>query len=187
VSERRVTQRYVHGLLQAVEQPTHLDQIEQSLQQIATLLRQNREVKVFLYHPTIARERKKRLLRAIIGDGAPVILKRFCDYIIEKKRERILEHLAAEFKEAADALRGIARARVTAATELSESQRDRLRSALETMLQKKVVCDQYLDPSLIGGLQVMVGTHIFDGSVKGRLQRLQKHLLEEVGTMRAAS
>lgn len=187
MSERRVARRYVQGLLLTVEQPSHIDDIEQALLQLDTVVRQHPDVRRFLYHPTISRERKKRLLRSIIGDGAPELLKRFCDYIIEQKRERILDCLYAQYKEAADELRGIVRARVTAAAELSPSQSDRLRTALETMLKKKVVCDVYTDQSLIGGLQVMVGTYIIDGSVKGRLQRLQKHLLEEIATMRAAS
>ncbi|MCX8044695.1 MAG: ATP synthase F1 subunit delta [Desulfobacterota bacterium] len=187
MSERRIARRYVQGLLQAVEDPGLIDRIEQSLLQLDKMLRENRDVRVFLYHPTISRERKKRLLHAIAGETAPAMLKRFYEYIIDKKRERILGHLAPEYREVADGLRGIVRARVTAAVALVPSQSERLQTALETVLQKKVVCDVQTDRSLIGGLQVMVGTSFFDGTVKGRLQRLQKHLLEEVATLRAAS
>lgn len=187
MSERRATRRYVQGFLGVVQQHGLMDQVEQALHLIDTLLKQDKDVKTFLYHPTISRERKKGLLRKMLGDTVPGILTGFLDYVIEKKRERILESLYAEFKDAADALRGIVRARVTAATELTAGQSSRLQAELEKLLQKKVVCEFQRDQALIGGMQVMVGTHIFDGSVTGRLQTLQKHLLDQVGNLRTGT
>lgn len=184
MSERRVARRYVEGFLLAVREQGLIDRAEEALRRIDTVLHEHKEVRRFLYHPTIPRSRKQKLLRSIAGDGLPEVFIRFLDLIIEKKRERILEHVYAVFREAADSLRGIVRATVTAATDLSDAQRGRLQAEFETLMGKKVVFDTRRDPSLIGGLRVMVGTHIFDGTVTGRLQRLQKHLLENVGTLR---
>lgn len=187
MSERRATRRYVQGFLQVVQQQGLIDQVEQALHLFDTQLTQNKDVKTFLYHPTISRERKKSLLRKVLGDTVPGILKSFLDYVIEKKRERILESLYAEFKDAADALRGIVRAKVTSAVELTAGQSSRLQAELEKLLQKKVVFEFQRDQSLIGGMQVMVGTHIFDGTVTGRLQTLHKHLLDQVGNLRTGT
>lgn len=185
MSERRVTRRYVEGFLQVVQEQGLIDRVEEALCRIDAVLRDRKDVRRFLYHPTIARSRKKKILRSIAGDGLPEAFTRFLDLLIEKKRERILEHVCAVFREAADDLRGIVRATVTAATDVTDAQRVRLQAELEKLLGKKVVFDIRRDPALIGGMQVMVGTRIFDGTVTGRLQRLQKHLLENIGTLRA--
>lgn len=183
MTERRVTRRYIQGFIQVAHEKGLLDQAEQALKNLDRLLKENTELKNLLYHPAISRTRKKSLLQKINGDTAPDIFKRFMDYIIEKKRERILESLYGEFKDAADELRGIVRAKVRSAASITKDQVARLQTELETSLKKQVLFEFETDTTLLGGLQVIIGTHILDGSISGRLFRLHKHLLEEVSSL----
>lgn len=187
MSQVRVTRRYVQGLLEAAQADNALDAVERALATIDAVLADNREFRSLLFHPAIARSRKKDLLRKIAGDGAPAVVTRFTDFVIEKKREHIFTEVYAEFREAADGLRGIMRARVTAACEPTAGQRERLQGQLEQALGKKVVLEVKVDPALVGGMQIMIGTYILDGSIAGRIGRLAKYLQEEIGNIKSVA
>jgi F-type H+-transporting ATPase subunit delta len=60
---------------------------------------------------------------------------------------------------------------------LSEAQRQAVAKALEAKVGQKIVLEAEVDPSLIAGLQVQIGSELYDGSVKGRLDRLGRQLL----------
>lgn len=177
--EPRGIQRYVQGFIQRVHEQNRIHEVERALKSLDDLIRENREIKAVLHHPTLSRDRKKKLLRELLGDGSPGILFAFIDYVIEKKRERILEFLYHEYKKAADRLQGIVRARVRSAVELTEEQAKKLKATLEKSLGKSIELECEVDPGLLGGLQVLIGSNIIDGSVTGRLNRLHRHLLAQ--------
>ncbi len=183
----RVTRRYVQGVIEAAQSEGMLDGVEAALATIDAALKDNKDFCNLLFHPMIPRSRKKDLLRKIMGDGAPAVVTSFTDFVIEKKREQIFAAVYDEFRQAADALRGTMRAEVTAAYELTADQVQRLTGQLEQALGKKVLIEVKLDTALLGGMQIMIGTYILDGSITGRLGRLAKHLQEEVGNIKSAA
>lgn len=185
--ERKVTRRYVQGFIQAVQGQDQVDAVEQALKSIDELLKENKEFKNLLYHPTISRARKKDLLRKLAGEKVPPVLNRFTDFLIEKKRERILEAVYGEFKQAADELRGIVRVKIHASHEMTQQQVLRIQAELERSLNKRAILEIVIDRNLLGGLQIMIGTHIFDGSVSGRLNRLHKYLQDEVSNLKTVA
>jgi F-type H+-transporting ATPase subunit delta len=187
VTQLRVTRRYVQGVIEVAQSQGQVDAVEQALQTIDTVIKENRDFRNLLFHPTISRDRKKSLLHKIIGDQVPSVVKNFTDLVVEKKRESILASAYGEFKAAADDLRGIMRARVTAACQPTKEQIDRLQAQLEQTLHKKVVIEILVDKALMGGMQIMIGTYILDGSVSGQLGRLYKHLQEEVGNIKSVA
>lgn len=187
MTQLRVTRRYVRGIIEAAQAEGKIDAVEQGLHTIDAALKENRDFRSLLFHPTVSRVRKKDLLHTIIGDGAPAVLTSFTDFVIEKKREQILASVYGEFKEAADALRGIMRARVMVAYQPTAEQEEKLKIQLERVLNKKVIIEIKVDPALLGGMQIMIGTYILDSSISGRLGRLSKHLQEEVSNIKSAA
>ncbi len=187
MTERRITRRYVQGFLEVAREQNCVEEAEQALRRVDDLLNREPDIIRILHHPTVSRERKKSLLREFLGDGAPEALKRFTDYVIDKKRERILPFIYEQYREAADTLRGLVRARVCSAADLTGAQVERLSGELEKRLDKRVELDCAVDKALLGGMQVFIGTYVIDGSVTGRLNRLHKHLLEEVGQLKTVA
>jgi len=177
--EPRVTKRYVQGLIQVASDAQCVDQLEQELGFVDNVFTQNPNLLALLSRPTVSRPRKKELINAVLGANLSPVLRRFLDYVVDKKRENILSHLYEQYKKEADELRGIVRAQVRSATALSSQQQERLAHALEGVLGKRVACTCETDRALLGGLQVVIGTYIIDGTVIGRLSRLHKHLLEQ--------
>lgn len=175
--EPRITRRYVQGFIQAAHEKDCVGEVEQVLKNVDRIIKQEQSIKDILGHPVISREHKKKIFRRLIGEEAPETLQNFVDYVIDKKREGLLEFLYDEYRKAADTLRGILRAKIKSAAALTGAQVEKLRGELEKKLGKKVELECEVDKILVGGLQIFVGTYIIDGSVSGRLNRLQKHLL----------
>jgi F-type H+-transporting ATPase subunit delta len=155
-----------------------LDAVEKALDSFDAMLRDNPAITSVLYHPTVSRAKKQDMVRALLDDAPPELIRFLC-HIIEKKREHLLMDVCAEFKNAADTARGIVRGRVRSAAPLREAQQERLAGGLSAALGKQVKLESDIDAGLLAGLQVFVGSYAIDGTLKSRLARLHKHLLEE--------
>jgi F-type H+-transporting ATPase subunit delta len=181
--ERKVTRRYVYGLLHAAQEHSCVDEIEKILKTLDHIIRGSETTNI-LYHPVISRERKRKLLHNLLGDNLPHILNRFFDYVINKKRERIFGSLYEEFKKAADTFRGVITAKVRTAVNLTGNQVLALKKELEKTLGKIVEIEVAVDKTLLAGLQIFVGTYVIDGSIAGRLSLFHRHLQHKLGQLK---
>ena len=178
---KRITKRYIKGFLQAAIDSDCVESVERSLKEFDRVLRENSVVPDVIFHPTVPRMNKKRILKELLEEGAPELLKHFIDYVIDKKRERIFSFLYEEYKIAVDQLKGIVSAKVRSAMALSKQQAENISGLLEQKLDKKVELECEVDEKLIGGLQVFLGSYIIDCSAKCRLDKLHKKMLESAG------
>jgi F-type H+-transporting ATPase subunit delta len=97
--------------------------------------------------------------------------------VLDRRRTALLPEILNAFDERLDARRGIVRADVVSARELTETERDDLRNTLERLTSRRVEASYKLDPELIGGAVVRIGSTIYDGSVRARLERLHARLV----------
>jgi F-type H+-transporting ATPase subunit delta len=176
--QTRISGRYIRALLEIAAAQGKTADVEQELQLVDQLLKKNPELLNLLLHPKITRRRKKKLLDDILGTRVSAAVRNFLHLLVEKKREGIIPFIFEEFKKAADRLRGISNATVKSAIELSSAQKQRLQGVLEKTTRSTVTIDYAVDSAILGGLQVFIGNEILDASIHGKLNRLQKHLLE---------
>ena len=176
--QTRIIGRYISALLDLAAAQGKTADVEQELQLIDQLLKKNPELLNMLLHPKISRLRKKKLLDDILGTRVSAAVRNFLHLLVEKKREGIIPFLFEEFKKAADRLRGVINATVKSAIELSAAQKQKLQSVMEKTTSRTAKITYAVDTALLGGLQVYIGNEILDGSIQGRLIRLQKYLLE---------
>ncbi len=181
---RRVAKRYINGLLQVAQQQNKVEEVEKALAAIDGMIRDRADLRDVLFHPTIPRQHKKSLLHKLMGD-CPDLFKRFVDFVVDKKRERIFECAYEEYRDSADHLRGVVRGRIKSATALTGDQEQLLATELGRTLGKKVVLDYEVDAGMLAGMQVFIGSYIVDGSLTSRLNRLHKHLLDEVSQIKS--
>jgi len=163
-----------------------LDAVEAALDRFDEMLGRIPEITAVLYHPTISRSKKAALVRALTAD-APPELTRFLCHIIKKKREHMLKDVCAEFKNTADTVRGIVRGRVFSAAPLRDAQQESLAAGLSAALGKQVKLETNIDTGLLAGVKVFVGSYSVDGTLKSRLARLHKHLLEETTQLKSVA
>jgi F-type H+-transporting ATPase subunit delta len=75
-------------------------------------------------------------------------------------------------------MRGIVKARVNSAIDLSPEQQHTCKAVLEKRLKSMVEVQFAVETGILGGLQIFIGNDVLDGSIRGRLDKLQKHILE---------
>jgi F-type H+-transporting ATPase subunit delta len=97
--------------------------------------------------------------------------------LLQRRGVAILPSISDEYDRLLDGARGIVRAIVTSATELTDDEASAVRERLEAMTGSRIELRRRVDPDLLGGLTVRVGDRLVDASVRGRLERLRAQLL----------
>jgi F-type H+-transporting ATPase subunit delta len=108
--------------------------------------------------------------------GSDELLRNFLLLLVDKGRAGQLEEIAREFERMVAEHEGIVHAELTTAIELSDEEARDLLGRIEQSTGRKVEATRKVDPSLIGGIVLQVGSHRLDASVRGRLDRLRREL-----------
>jgi F-type H+-transporting ATPase subunit delta len=171
-----VAQRmYARALFEAAQEAGRVDGVAADLGAIADAMEDVPELRAFLRNPQIDPDGKASLLEELARD-ADELVRNFVRLAAEKGRAGELPEISAEL----DAL--VARAQnrlaveLTTAYELSDAEATSIVQAIEKASGRTVEATRAVDPSLIGGIVLQVGSHRADGSVRGRLERLRHEL-----------
>jgi F-type H+-transporting ATPase subunit delta len=135
------------------------------------------ELREALATPAVPNGRKKAVVGriAVILGLAPVI-RNFLFVLVDHRRMGSLAEIIDTFELVVDERLGFARAEVTSARELSEAQRAALGAELERLTGKRIRMRVATDQSLIGGVTARIGSTVYDGSVRGQLESLERRL-----------
>lgn len=177
---RTVTGEYAGALADVAIASGHPETLRQDVRLFAEVATASADLRNFLDSPAIARESKKDLLGKLAARmGASEQLRNFLYVLVDHRRTHMLQEIAREFETTLLERLGVAEAAVTSARELSPPQKQKLAGTLESMTGKKIEARYAVDPSLVGGLVVRVGSTIYDGSVRAQLNRLAARLTGE--------
>ena len=131
-------------------------------------------------NPSVPAEQKRALLDAIVARGnVSKPARNFLAVLIDHRRIEQLTTIVREVESELDTRQGFAEAEVTSARELSAIEKGALEGRIATMTGKKVRAHYAIDPRILGGAIVRLGSTIYDGSVKGQLQRMKEQLAAE--------
>ncbi len=147
-------------------------------QQISVLVEQSKDLREVWDNPSIPPAQKRAVLDAIVqraGISRPV--RNFIAVLIDKRRTRFLSDIAAQFARELNDRLGIAQAEITTARELSSGERAALESDLSRVTGKSIRASYEQDPAILGGAIARVGSTVYDGSVKGQLERIRQQLV----------
>lgn len=179
---RTVSRRYAKSLMAvALERGTAPDEILVDLEQAAGFFAgQPRILELFKNPKLPMADRLGALERFLAVSHLQPLNQNFLRLLLRKQRIDILGGIVEEFRALADAQAGIVRAAVTSATALTDAVVEMIRSRLAARFGKQVILSLAVDPELIGGLVVRVGSLSFDGSIRSQLKAMQSQLLEGV-------
>jgi F-type H+-transporting ATPase subunit delta len=172
--------RYARAFADVVEkQKIDPEKAMRELDEMAALVAQSAALRNVLLNPAVEHKQKLALLDAIVKRiGAAKLLRNFVAVLIDHKRIHQMGDIAALFKQELDERMGIAQARVSSFRALSETEKQSLERRLTAVTGKTVRATYAEDPSLLGGALVRVGSTIYDGSVRGQLQRIKDQITE---------
>jgi F-type H+-transporting ATPase subunit delta len=178
VIEKTLAKRYAAALLKVTDAEGSTEEAETLLLALRDAYRGQKEFRSVLSQPRIPRQVKKKLLHRIFEGKARPSFIDFLDLLVDKNRQNVLPDIADMFDKLADASRGLVRVTVKSWRPLTDAQRGGLQQKLELLSGKKVAIDAEVDPAIKGGLLVMYGDTVIDGSVAQRLKVIGERFRE---------
>ncbi len=171
-----VAQRmYARALFEAAREADRVDAVAGDLAAIADAMDEVPELRAFLRNPQIDPAGKADLLGQLSAE-ADELVRNFVRLVAEKGRAGELPVISAEL----DALVAQAQNRLavelTTSYELTDAEAESVVRAIEKASGRTIEATRTVDPSLIGGIVLQIGSHRADGSVRGRLERLRQEL-----------
>ncbi|MGI6119947.1 MAG: F0F1 ATP synthase subunit delta [Desulfosporosinus sp.] len=171
-----LARRYSQALFEISSEKNSLDTVDNDLRELTRLVEENVEVKTALLHPHISLSVKKSIVEKLVGEDFGEITRRFFYLLIDRKRESVLPLIQREFSKLADEARHVVEAKIVSAIELSASQLDELKKAIQKMTGKDVRVKSEVRAELIGGVLVQVGDRVMDGTIAHALNQMREEL-----------
>jgi len=170
-----VAGRYANALFELADNSHSLDQVAQDLTTFRNLVAESPELARLLASPVIGHEAQGKALLAVLdAAGIRGLTRNFIGTVVANRRARYLIAMASAFLAELASRRGETTASVTSAMPLSPQQLQQLSDTLRSVLGgAKVSIDARVEPEILGGLVVKVGSRLFDSSIRSKLQRLQ--------------
>ena len=174
-----VARRYAKALFELLDAPS-IEPTRAGLAGLAHALSTSASLKHLLASPAFARDEKLAVLSALSQRLAcPPIINRFLAQLLKKNRVAFLPEITDAFAALVDKAKGTRQVAVTSATALSSAEQTRLRSRLRDLLRHDVDLTFHTTPELLSGLQIRIGSTVFDSTVRSRLTAMQGVLTKE--------
>jgi len=178
VNEKTLAKRYAAALLRVTDAEGSTEETEQLLDSLKESYLSQKDFRAFLGQPRVPRKLKKQLLHKVFDGRARKSFTDFLDLLIDKNRQSILPDVADMFDTLADASKGLVRVRVKSWRPLSAAQQGGLQAKLERLSGKNVTIETQVDPALKGGLLILFGDTVIDGTVAHRLKAIGERFRE---------
>ena len=173
----RVAGRYAAALFGVARRDGILDAVEQDLTLISRFLADVPYLRAVLMQPLVSVSRKNIVVDEAFGDRVTASSLNFLKLLIRKRREDLISECIREFRALLAEHTNTVDAEAWSAIPMTLEQQERLVVSLHTLTGKKVRLTAEVDHTLVGGVVVRIGDTVMDGSVRGKLERLERQLL----------
>jgi F-type H+-transporting ATPase subunit delta len=167
---------YARSLFEAAVEQNRLDRVHEELSDFAATVEEVPELSSLLENPEVESRAKRALLEQLLAD-ADELVRNFLLLVAEKGRSGEVVEIAREFEALVAEAKGILDVELTTAVELSEKDFDELLARIGQASGREVRASREVDPDLVGGLVLQVGSRRLDASIRGRLERLRHQLI----------
>jgi F-type H+-transporting ATPase subunit delta len=176
-----VSGRYATALFELARDQKSVDSIKADLDRFEAMLADSADLTRLVRSPVFAAEAQLRALSAVLDQaGISGISANFLKVLIANRRLFAVADVIRAFRALVARFKGEATADVTVAETLNDKNLDALKTALRTVTGKDVALNMKVDPSIIGGLVVKLGSRMVDSSLRTKLNSI-KHAMKEAG------
>jgi F-type H+-transporting ATPase subunit delta len=149
--------------------------VREELADFVATVHEVRELYALLRNPELDSDAKASILGELIGD-ADELVRNFLRLLAEKGRIGELEEISREFERLFAEEEGVLKVALTTAVDLSDEEAKRIMRQIEEASGRRVEATRTVDPDLVGGIVLQVGSMRLDSSIRGRLERLRREL-----------
>jgi len=177
MSDSAVADRYARAIFELADESGQLSGLTQQLANFAAAYSQSGELRAVLGNPLVDSNQRDAVLKDVAARlGLSPLATTAIRYVARRRRLAVLPDIARRLGSLADEKAGVLRATVTSAGQLPESYYEKLKAELEGLTGRKLILERKQDPTLIAGVVTRIGDNTIDGSVRGKLEQLQRQL-----------
>jgi len=164
---------YAEALLQVAESRKETDTVAEQVKDLLAIWKDSAVLREAMASPVLEPEAKKAALETLFAEQLTPSMQNLLKLMADRQRISVLDSVLVRFLELYRSLRNITLAKVTSATELTEEQQVQLNQKVQAITGTQAVeFDLSVDPSLIGGFIVSMGSQVIDASLSGQVRRL---------------
>ena len=171
-----IAARYAQALFETAQSADQLDRTLEELRLIGRLLREHPELRQLLFNPDVDPQDKVGIVDRLVHGAWSELVRAFIHMVVSMGRSEVLPDIVESFAGLVDIARNRLRVIVRSAHHVPEPVLVRLRTRLERQERKSIELRAEVEPELIGGLQVVLGHRVIDGSVQRQLSDLRERL-----------
>ncbi|MFC4558075.1 F0F1 ATP synthase subunit delta [Virgibacillus kekensis] len=172
-----VAKRYADALFQLGSEKAATDVLVEEFRTVKDIFQDDKKLQAFLQHPRISNEKKKQFIDEVFKSFSKDVVNTL-KILIERHRIGLITSIVDFFVQLVNDAQGIAEATVYSVRELSDTEKEQLQNTFAKRFNKKAIkLENVVDPSIIGGIKVRVGNTIYDGTISGKLQRIERNIV----------
>lgn len=172
-----IARRYAKALILIGKEDGNSEKYREEINEFVALMEKEKMLENAICNPLYIAQKRRNVLKAIL-DKANLsrAMTSFLLLLFDKGRITFLRDIRYNYNKFADELKGIVRANLVSATELSNETLEQIRASLSKMTGKQVLLETQQDPDLIGGIVTKIGDLVLDGSIRTQLQNMRESL-----------
>jgi F-type H+-transporting ATPase subunit delta len=172
-----VFEPYAQALLSLGQSRNLTDRFGEDVNTILAVLQSSEDLQNLMANPLAKAETKKAVLTQVFGDSLDPMVKNFLMLLADRRRISFLEGICQKYQSLLRKLNQVVLAEVTSTVELNDGQKQTIREKVIAMTgARQVDIETHIDPELIGGIIIKVGSQVVDASLKGQLRRISLRL-----------
>lgn len=176
-----VSGRYATALFELARDEKSIDAVKADLEKFEAMLADSVDLKRLVRSPVFSAGEQSKALAAVLDKaGISGVAAKFLKVLTANRRLFAVSDVIRAFRSLVAKFKGEATADVTVAEKLSDKNLDALKTALKSVTGKDVALNVNVDPSIIGGLVVKLGSRMVDSSLRTKLNSI-KHAMKEAG------
>ena len=169
-----IAERYATAILELAQEERAVDTVERDLTALGSMLSSSAELGRFVRSPIFSRTDHAKGMKALLAKaGASALTTRFVQTLAAKRRLFLLAEVIKAFRKELARIRGEVDAEVIAARPLSDDQLNELKATIRSKIGREPRLESRIDPSLLGGLVVKVGSRMIDSSLRSKLDGIR--------------
>lgn len=172
----QVTRKYGRALFLAAQSRKQTDIIRTDAEGLVQLISHDRMLLDFLNAPQVPDDKKEALVKSVFTSRVSPLMMSFLNVLIEKHRIAYLTEILGETIRLIKEEAGIVTAKVITASPMSAADQQSLIAKLSTITKKTIAVETRVDPGILGGVIVILGDTIIDGSIQHHLRQLREQL-----------
>lgn len=173
-----IAKRYANALFMEIEETKGSKKIWEELGELASLAGTNPDFANVIKNPTILDNEKKSIFAVLKKEGkiSPILYNFLC-LLVDKKRLVLLPEIDKAIRKLVIDESGQIEAEAVFASKPDAEAKKELEKKLSNLTGKKVILHEVVDPSVIGGVKVRMGSILYDATIKGQVEKLKATLI----------